>query len=88
MKITIEGVQMRWNEEKEETRGFSVEAGRWDGGKGDNGNGKRIKKKVDGQKKRKNGKKAQRGTRETRYEREERSKNIILERSGIKKKRG
>jgi hypothetical protein len=39
-------------------------------------------------KKRENGRKAQRGTRETRYEREEKSKSIILERSGIKKKRG
>jgi hypothetical protein len=38
-------------------------------------------------KKRENGRKAQRGTRETRYEREE-SISIILERSGIKKKRG
>jgi hypothetical protein len=36
---------------KRETRGFSIEGGIWDGENGDNGNRKRTKKKVDGQRK-------------------------------------
>jgi hypothetical protein len=49
-KITIEGVQWKWNEERE-TRGFSVGQGIWDGENRDYGNGKRTKKKIDGQRK-------------------------------------
>jgi hypothetical protein len=36
---------------KGETRGFSIRGGIWNGENGDNGNGKRTKKKVDGQRK-------------------------------------
>jgi hypothetical protein len=47
-KITIEGVQWRWNEERER---LEVGGGIWDGETGDNGNEKRTKKKVYGQRK-------------------------------------
>jgi hypothetical protein len=36
---------------KREARGFSIGGGIWNGENGDNGNGKRTKKKVDGQRK-------------------------------------
>jgi hypothetical protein len=68
---------------------ITTEAGRWDGGKEDNGNGQRIKKKVDGQKKGKR-KESTKGNKRNKVRKggEGRSKSIILERSGIKKKRG
>jgi hypothetical protein len=46
--ITIEGVQWRWNEERER---LEVGGGMWDGETRDKGNGKRTTKKVDGQRK-------------------------------------
>jgi hypothetical protein len=80
-KITIEGVEWRWNEERGRTRDFSVGGGIGDGENGNNRNGKRgIRKRST---KRNTREQIQRGWHSKKDNEEGKSEGILLECRGF-----